>query len=255
MKTTNKVLKLLTVGLLLSSFVVMNFSSRGSWVVAASNSQRSKISADLETAVADSPNGKMHVIIDTKPSLNSNAFGKLMVRIGEMGGIVSRSLNDNKTAAVQIVASSIPDLASDNAVRYISLDRQTQVAGHLETTTGAVIARNYGTWATGAIDGNGVGIAILDSGIFTAHHSFSFDRVVASIDFTGEGRTDDPFGHGTHVAAVAAGNSHVSDGAYTGIAPRAKLINVRVLDSQGRGSLSNTIAGIEWCIANKALYN
>src|SRR6185436_13501853 len=67
--------------------------------------------------------------------------------------------------------------------------------------------------------------------------------------------TDDPFGHGTHVAAVAAGNSHVSDGAYTGIAPRAKLINVRVLDSQGRGSLSNTIAGIEWCIANKALYN
>src|SRR6185295_2384852 len=104
------------------------------------------------------------------------------------------------------------------------------------------------------LDGHGVGIAILDSGIYTAHHSFN-GRVVASIDFTGEGRTDDPYGHGTHVASMAAGNNHVSAGSYTGIAPEANLVNVRVLDSQGRGSASNTIAGIDWCIANKALYN
>ena len=78
---------------------------------------------------------------------------------------------------------------------------------------------------------------------------------MANVDFTGEGRTDDPYGHGTHVASIAAGNNHVANGAYTGIAPGAKIINVRVLNSLGAGSTSNAIAGIDWCIANKAAYN
>jgi serine protease AprX len=251
--TTNNVLKLLTAAFLVSSFLTMGFPSGGRSVLAASSSHRSNISPDLEEAVANSPDAYVRVIIDTKPSANSNAFSKLMMRIGEMGGTVLRSLNDNKTAAVQIVASSIQELASENAVKYISLDRTTQVAGHLETTTGAAAARNYGTSHTGPIDGYLVGIAILDSGIYAAHHSLS-GRVVASVDFTGEGRTDDPFGHGTHVATIAAGNSHVSS-AYTGIAPWAKIINVRVLNAQGVGSISSAIAGIDWCIANKVLYN
>src|SRR5205814_4772575 len=45
------------------------------------------------------------------------------------------------------------------------------------------------------------------------------------------------------------------NGAYTGIAPAANLISVRVLNSQGQGSVSAAIAGINWCIANKATYN
>jgi subtilisin family serine protease len=60
---------------------------------------------------------------------------------------------------------------------------------------------------------------------------------------------------GTHVASIAAGNNHVDNGKYTGIAPEAKIINVRVLNSVGAGSMSNAIAGIDWCIANKSLYN
>src|SRR6185503_17592041 len=49
-------------------------------------------------------------------------------------------------------------------------------------------------------------------------------------------------------------DGHVNTG-YTGIAPEANLINVRVLNSVGSGTASNTIAGIDWCIANKAVYN
>ena len=261
MKTTNNFLRLLAAVLLVSSFVTMGFPSGGQSVVAQSTSkpalqipppetQGSKISSDLQDAFDHAPERLVRVIVDTTPSPTSSAFFKLRARISEMGGTVIRSLNGGQTTSVEIAASALQALASDNGVKYICPDRATQVAGHLETTTGAAAARSYGTTATGTIDGNGVGIAILDSGIYSAHHSFQTGRVVASVDFTGEGRTDDPFGHGTHVAAVAAGNSHVSAGAYTGVAPRAKLINVRVLDSLGRGSLSTTIAGIDWCIAN-----
>src|SRR5581483_6718173 len=150
-------------------------------------------------------------------------------------------------------------IAARDDVNYMSYDRATLLTGHLETTTGAGQARNYGTAATGTIDGTGVGIAILDSGIAPAHHAFraanSTSRITASVDFTGEGRTDDPYGHGTHVASIAAGNSHVAQGAYTGIAPNARIINVRVLNSFGWGASSNAIAGIDWCITNKAAYN
>jgi hypothetical protein len=50
-------------------------------------------------------------------------------------------------------------------------------------------------------------IAVIDSGIAAQHHSFQVEgsaasRVVYSKDFTGEGRTGDPYGHGTHVASL-----------------------------------------------------
>jgi subtilisin family serine protease len=109
------------------------------------------------------------------------------------------------------------------------------------------------------LNGTGIGIAILDSGIYTSHHSLRSStyqsRVVANVDFTGEGTTADLDGHGTHVASLAAGNSDISYGSYTGIAPAANLINVRVLNSQGQGSTSGVIAGIDWCVSNKAQYN
>src|SRR5262249_4979328 len=112
---------------------------------------------------------------------------------------------------------------------------------------------------TGQIDGEGIGIAILDSGIDSQHHTFGapgqLHRVIASVDFTGEGTTADLYGHGTHVASIAAGSDHVAGGAYTGIAPKANLINVRVLGALGQGSASATIAGIDGCIQRKNRYN
>src|SRR4030095_16027425 len=78
---------------------------------------------------------------------------------------------------------------------------------------------------------------------------------VLSRDFTGENRTDDVYGHGTHVASIAAGNNQIGNGAYTGIAPNARLISLRVLDSQGTGSTSNLLAALDWILVNHDLYN
>jgi serine protease AprX len=260
MKTTKRVSQILVATFLFASFGITGLPLGNYFgkVVAQSggstNKQGKKISPDLAEVVRLAPNKRVRAIVDTYNTPNKIAIN-LGVVIRLLGGVITRTLNSGKTAAVEVPGTVINLLANDSGIKYISLDRDTKVAGHLETAAGADLARTYGTSTTGTIDGTGIGIAILDSGVYQDHHSFNSQRIVASVDFTGESRTDDPFGHGSHVASIAAGNGHVASGAYRGIAPNAKIINVRVLDSQGRGSMSNSIAGIDWCIANKSVYN
>ena len=106
--------------------------------------------------------------------------------------------------------------------------------------------------------GKGVTIAILDTGIWTgAAQNFSA-RILASIDFVagnGQAVSGDPYGHGTHVASIAAGGATTSLGTSFGIAPNANLVIVRAFDGEGEGSYVNVIAGLNWIVANQARYN
>lgn len=218
---------------------------------AQSHSVLPKIADELQELLDKSPEANVSVIIQGA----SYQMKGVSTAIQKSRGAVQKSFKNINALAVRMPAHAVAALANLPDVKFLSLDKPTEVLGHLERTTGADQARNYRTPTSGPIDGSGIGIAILDSGIDTTHHSFLTSRIVASVDFTGEGRIDDPYGHGTHVASIAAGNDHISRGAYTGIAPAAKLINVRVLNSQGMGSMSWAIAGIDWCITNKSAYN
>src|SRR6185295_3921046 len=160
------VLKVITAVILAASFLIAGSPANGRFQGTAEAQPRTgdkKISSDAEETVGYY-NRIVNVIIDTAPSTRSAAYRRLMDRIEEMGGTILRSLNEGKTASVMISAQALPELAEDNAVKFISLDRDTQVTGHLETTTGAALVRSYGTYNTGTIDGHGIGIAILDSG-------------------------------------------------------------------------------------------
>ncbi|MFL6336231.1 MAG: S8 family serine peptidase [Pyrinomonadaceae bacterium] len=160
---------------------------------------------------------------------------------------------------VELPARLVERLSEQKGVRFISLDRETTGFGHVSRTTGADDVRETaGTNVTG-LDGTGVGIAVLDSGIDASHTAFLNNkndvRVVYSKDFTGEGRTDDPYGHGTHVAGIVAGNGRISRAEYIGVAPNANVINLRVLNSQGMGRVSYILAGLEWVYQNRAAFN
>jgi hypothetical protein len=68
----------------------------------------------------------------------------------------------------------------------------------------------------------------------------------------------DPYGHGTHVASIAAGTSRYygsSTPDSTGIAPGASVYDVRVLDDAGAGTLSDALQGIQWVIFHAKEYN
>jgi serine protease AprX len=104
--------------------------------------------------------------------------------------------------------------------------------------------------------GRGITVAVIDSGINTRHKAFANGRVLVTKDFTG-GDGQDHYGHGTHVAAIIAGQSgRTADTRdYRGIAPGAYLLNLRVLGDDGSGTVSDVIEAIDWTIAHQHEYN
>ncbi len=101
-------------------------------------------------------------------------------------------------------------------------------------------------WQAG-LTGRGVAVAVLDTGIATAHPDFA-GRVGPSKDFTGKGSVEDDQGHGTHVASTIAGSGAASSGKYRGVAPDATLAVGKVLDDSGYGTLDAVLAGMQWAV-------
>jgi len=95
----------------------------------------------------------------------------------------------------------------------------------------------------------------IDIGIDAAHSDLDGGKVIAWRDWVNS-RTNpyDDHGHGTHVAGIVAGTGE-GNAAYRGVAPGAALIGLKVLGSNGSGSLSNVTAAVDWAVANKDLYN
>lgn len=99
------------------------------------------------------------------------------------------------------------------------------------------------------LTGAGVGICVVDTGIDPAHEQIA-PRSVTFTDFVnGRSAPYDDHGHGTHVAAIAAGDGTGGSSAATfvGVAPGADLFAAKVLDSAGQGADSDVLAGVQWC--------
>ncbi len=95
------------------------------------------------------------------------------------------------------------------------------------------------------ITGKGVGVAVLDTGIYL-HEDFE-DRVIGFQDFVGRRALPyDDNGHGTHICAIIGGNGGSSRGAFRGVAPGCRLIAVKVLDRKGNGYASDVLSGLRW---------
>ncbi|WP_332758061.1 S8 family peptidase [Streptomyces sp. MT206] len=125
-----------------------------------------------------------------------------------------------------------------DAVRTATLDKSTRQIGADKA------------WAAG-YDGAGVKIAVLDTGVDATHADLA-GQVVAEQNFSTAADARDHFGHGTHVASIAAGTGARSAGAFRGVAPGAKLLNGKVLDDNGSGDDSGILAGMEWAVAQGA---
>jgi serine protease AprX len=92
-------------------------------------------------------------------------------------------------------------------------------------------------------------IAIVDSGVDNSNGQFG-NRLLGQFDLGGGSAQGDPRGHGTVVAALAAGA-----GLYSGVAPTANIVSLDVFDNQGRGTTGNVIRAADWILQNKDQYN
>lgn len=136
-----------------------------------------------------------------------------------------------------------------NGVKKVYLDRKVYTC--LNIATPAIATPPI--WNT-ENQGEGATIAILDTGI--APHADLDSRIIAFVDFiNGKQKPYDDNGHGTHCAGCAASSGKSSNGLYKGVAPKAKLVGVKVLGKYGESNLSQVIQGIDWCIQNRDKYN
>ncbi|MCA9776578.1 MAG: S8 family peptidase, partial [Candidatus Eremiobacteraeota bacterium] len=100
-----------------------------------------------------------------------------------------------------------------------------------------------------AFRGNGVTIAVLDSGV--AYHPDLGERYLGQIDFVkGEPIPYDDNGHGTHVAVTAAGNGSMNP-MFAGPAQEANVISMKVLSGEGSGKTSDIIKAIQTAVEMK----
>ena len=184
--------------------------------------------------------------------VHASDLSKVEADVAAWGGRLGRRLT-----AIDAVVAEIPDgaldaLARNPSVRRLSLDRRLH--GTLDVTAAAVGAR-AATEQLG-LDGRGIGVATIDSGVYAAHADLGAGRVVHFFDFVaGRSQAYDGYGHGTHVAGVIAGNGHHSGGARKGIAPGAHLVVLKALDEHGGGYISHAIAAIDYAIEHRATYN
>ena len=221
-----------------------------------------KISSDLREMLSRTENLTREVRVICQFNREPGAYVQQLYTLP--GVSVSYSFANSIDLVATMPASVARDLSLAPEIDYISLDREVRTLGHVSATAGADAVRRL---VSPGLDGTGIGIAVLDSGIDDSHKAFrdgrtdsSTRRIVFERSFVGTpgnyaDETKDPFGHGTHVASLAAGNGRVASGSYIGVAPNASIINLRVLDSEGRGTVSSVLQALDWLLSNHRTYN
>ncbi len=205
-----------------------------------------RLSSDLQARLAAGRGDAVDVIVNGTPDR--------IERLARRHGLtVKKTLSTG--AVLTASGSALAALAADAEVDSVSADATVQSQAITTQTTGAEAAWSGLIPELGATSGRGVGVAIIDSGI--ASHPSLAGRVVVNLDFTDErGRGGDGYGHGTHIAGIVAAKSNRNgvEGAETGMAPGAHLLNLKVLGADGSGKASDVIEAIDWAIANKSRY-
>ncbi|WP_307626947.1 S8 family peptidase [Streptomyces turgidiscabies] len=159
--------------------------------------------------------------------------------------------------AVRANEKQAKDLAADPRVASVAQD--TRITYDSADKAGARGRQDPPSWGLDRIDqaglpldnsyvwpesaGKGVTVYVIDTGIRISHKDFG-GRASYGWDFVdGDRWAGDGNGHGTHVAATITGRA-------LGVAKKAKVVSVRVLDDSGAGTTAQVIAGIDWVTRN-----
>ncbi|MGW1765509.1 S8 family peptidase [Streptomyces sp. NPDC002073] len=206
-------------------------------------------------ANADAPGtvpGSYIVILNTARAKSQSSAGRSVVEryAGKIRRTYDTALNGY---AAELSAQQARRLAADPAVAQVVQDSVV----HADTTQ-----PNPPSWGLDRIDrrrkpgldkkyihptaangGAGVTAYIIDTGVSLSHHDFG-GRARSGYDAVNPGTpAEDEQGHGTHVAGTVAGTTF-------GVAKKAKIVAVRVLDANGSGTTAQVVAGIDWVTRN-----
>ncbi len=221
----------------------------------------------LAQLAADHPDRPVEVIVQLRPGTDP-ATGRALVSAA--GGTISRELPIINGLGTVLPADEAQRLSLNPAVHAVSLNAPVESQGidptALSTSYNQSI-RSPRVWNDG-LTGEGVGVAVIDTGIagnlpdFQVSRTNTSSRVIASaVVNPGASNAGDSLGHGTHVAGLIAGNGMnrpLGDplrGRYVGVAPDANLIAVKAADENGDATVLDVIDGLQFVVDHKADYN
>jgi serine protease AprX len=214
------------------------------------NGKGTYISPGLLDNASKNPGQKIHVIIQSVDGTAGAADS-----VSGLGANIRRQLQSAGAVAVDITAGKLASLAKKPG---LTITPDSTV--HLSATPTSAQLWPYSSgnaWLWGSTTSpapQAPTIAVVDSGIQANRADFDGgSRVSAQVNLTsmtpnspGDGR-----GHGTFVAAIAAGSA----AGYAGAAPNAKIVSLDVMDDTGTARTSDVIAACDWILANKSTYN
>ncbi len=145
--------------------------------------------------------------------------------------------------------------------RYDNYDPTTDISSMYSISQEITGASDF--WKDG-FTGDGVGVALIDSGVAPVPGLLTRGKVVNGADLSFESQSPylrhlDTFGHGTHMAGIIAGqdpqmpswNRSRGSTPFLGMAPGAHIINVKVADANGATDVSQVIAAIDWVVQHR----
>jgi serine protease AprX len=225
------------------------------------------------------PSGAIPVIVREAPGARAAAEQAVTAA----GGTIGRRLEIISGFAAEIPAQAVPSLERSPAIHSISSNRTVHMLGNNSSTTTTTteidpalmefylqsmflmtaMTGAQSMWRAG-YTGKGVDIAIVDSGVVPLPEFGG--RLVNGPDLSFESKIDslrhlDTFGHGTHLAGIIAGKepglttydqkTWKVPTSFLGMAPDARIVNVKVGARSGATDVSQVIAAIDWVVQHR----
>jgi serine protease AprX len=214
-----------------------------------------KVDPSLAAEAAAAPASTVNVIV--RETLPPSDVAERLVR--SLGGTVTHELPILGGFSATVPGSALSDLAQSGSVGLVWGDGKISMSSS-PTSLYNTLAPNT-AWrqsirlnqVDGDYDGTGVAVALLDTGVTESDDLGN--RLVARVDLTPDHDGFDRYGHGTHMSGIIAGAGAASDGQWTGVAPGANLVSVKVAGPDGSTDVSVVIAGLQWVVANRSTYN
>jgi serine protease AprX len=192
-------------------------------------------------------------MVDVIVAFHERPAGSERAFAAQHGGQDRRGYRKFPFRAMRVPANRLEALADNPRVKYVSADHAVSAASPPARETARVPGSTWWLMTPNiAHTGDSVTVAVVDSGVFQ-HGDYDY-TLQGQFDFVNgaAGRAtslSDGFGHGTHIAGMIAADGYYSSGRkYRGVTTQAKVVSLRVLDSQGRGKVSDLIAALDWIV-------
>ncbi|MFF7288982.1 S8 family peptidase [Streptomyces griseorubiginosus] len=204
------------------------------------------LAAGSPTAVKDS------YIVTLKKNAGFKAAsseGKGLIK--EYGGTVGKTFGSALNGyTATLSATEAKRLAADPSVAAVEQNQTVHLADTTQSSAPWGLDRIdqaalplSGTYTYPDSAGSGVTAYVIDTGVRITHSQISGRASYGYDAVDGDTTAADGNGHGTHVATTIAGSTY-------GVAKKAKIVAVRVLDNAGSGTTAGVIAGIDWVTNN-----